>query len=389
MVALFRNRVLVTFPFAVRRGGFEVDGRRCLYEANREKWPPDRLFRVMAQHVPKLYAPYLLTKNGKKRPLVSPGPSPNSKRMILFTDSNLSRVLRVDQSVTLMERRVTDLLRRAFRSGFDGLVINPGDSSRRVIHREEMHRLFREYAVVEGRRLGGGWVPTQGDKMLLIELEDGAYTVTAYIDERDAREVCDSCGGEPVLHPWDVIADRCLQSGAKAPYLQFGFPEQVLLLPRHMNELQGKGQEIWESGETKECLERLDQAVRMGQGWVNSREIIRRMAELRKIWVIVDPDGKPAFLDFETRVPVVDFFTSRDRAIRLIKALQQRGKELPGMEPRLVDARPLFKRLAAYEPIVWINRGAPEGWTSVSNGLLPAVLSEGPAASGATSGADR
>jgi hypothetical protein len=113
------------------------------------------------------------------------------------------------------------------------------------------------------------------------------------------------------------------------------------------------------------------------------------MAELRKIWVIVDPDGKPASLDFETRVPVVDFFTSRDRAIRLIKAFQQRGKELPGMEPRLVDARPLFKRLAAYEPIVWINRGAPEGWTSVSNGLLPAVLSEGPAASGATSGADR
>ena len=155
------------------RVGLEVDGRRFLYEANREKWPPDRLFRVMAQHVPKLYAPYLLTNTGKKRPLVSPGPSPKSQRMILFTDPELSKLLRVDQSLTLVERKAMDLLRKAFRSDYAGLVINPGDSSRRVLNREEMLLLFREYAVIEGRRLGGGWFPTRGDKMLLVQLEEG------------------------------------------------------------------------------------------------------------------------------------------------------------------------------------------------------------------------
>ena len=218
----------------------EVDGRRFLHEANRDKWPPERLFRVMAQHVPKLYVPYLLTNTGKKRPLVSPGPSPKSQRMILFTDPEPAKLLRVDQSLTLVERKALDLLRKAFRSDYAGLVINPGDSSRRVLNREEMLLLFREYAVIEGRRLGGGWVPTRGDKMLLVQLEDGTYTVTVYIDERDVREVCDSCGGEPVLHSWDVIHNRCLQAGASAPYVQFGFPEQVLLLPRHMNQLRGQ-----------------------------------------------------------------------------------------------------------------------------------------------------
>src|SRR5690606_18561492 len=194
----------------------------------------------MAQHVPKLYVPYLLTNTGKKRPLVSPGPSPKSQRMILFTDPEPAKLLRVDQSLTLVERKALDLLRKAFRSDYAGLVINPGDSSRRVLNREEMLLLFREYAVIEGRRLGGGWVPTRGDKMLLVQLEDGTYTVTVYIDERDVREVCDSCGGEPVLHSWDVIHNRCLQAGASAPYVQFGFPEQVLLLPRHMNQLRGQ-----------------------------------------------------------------------------------------------------------------------------------------------------
>ena len=740
----------------------EVDGRRFLHEANRDKWPPERLFRVMAQHVPKLYVPYLLTNTGKKRPLVSPGPSPKSQRMILFTDPEPAKLLRVDQSLTLVERKALDLLRKAFRSDYAGLVINPGDSSRRVLNREEMLLLFREYAVIEGRRLGGGWVPTRGDKMLLVQLEDGTYTVTVYIDERDVREVCDSCGGEPVLHSWDVIHNRCLQAGASAPYVQFGFPEQVLLLPRHMNQLRGqdpvaqapewqpspeavhsqkqasdwqrspesvqpreqasewpqgpesvqpqeqvaerrqateqvhpqeqvadwqrssesvqpreqvadwrrspesvqpreqvsewpqgpesdqpqeqvaerqqateqvhpqeqvsdwqqtsesvqsqeqasewqqateqvqpreqaseqaqglepvqsqeqvsdwqrslepaqpqeqtsdwaqytesvqpreqaserpetpesaqpqeqvadwqqateqvqpqeqapewqqspepvqpreqvpewqqsseavhpqeqasewqpspeavhpqeqasewpqgpqsdqpreqaserpetpesaqpqeqvadwqqateqvqprkqvpeqlqslepaqpqeqaperpqeqepvrvreKERESPESRETKESLERLEQAVRRGQGWVNTLEIIRRMKELRKIWVIVDPDGKPVFLDSGSRVPVVDFFTSRDHAVRLIQVFRQGGKELPDLEPRLVDARPLFKRLAAYNPVVWINRGAPEGWICVSDHLLSAVLAESFTDSGVFSEAEQ
>jgi hypothetical protein len=289
-------------------------------------------------------------------------------------------MLRVDQSVSLLERKVTDLLRKAFRSDFDGLVINPGDPSRRVFNREEMLFLFREYAVVEGIRLGGGWVPTRGDSMLLIELEDGNHTVTVYIDERDAREVCAACGGEPVLHSWDVIGDRCLQAGAEAPYIQFGFPEQVLLLPRHMNQLRGM--------EGRESLQRLEQAVRNGQGWVNVREIIRQMAELEKIWVIADPDGMPVFFNSEGKVPVVDFFTSRNHAIRLIEAFHRKGMELPGIEPRLVDARPLFKRLSAREPIVWINRGSPEGWTSISNHLLSAVLHGGDAEPGMSSGAE-
>ncbi|MFS8612522.1 MAG: hypothetical protein FWJ68_13460, partial [Planifilum fulgidum] len=150
-----------------------------------------------------------------------------------------------------------------------------------------------------------------------------------------------------------------------------------------------KERESPESRETKESLERLEQAVRRGQGWVNTLEIIRRMKELRKIWVIVDPDGKPVFLDSGSRVPVVDFFTSRDHAVRLIQVFRQGGKELPDLEPRLVDARPLFKRLAAYNPVVWINRGAPEGWICVSDHLLSAVLAESFTDSGVFSEAEQ
>lgn len=368
------------------KGGVEVDGRQLLHEANREKWPPDQLFQIMARYVPKLYAPYLL-KNGKKKPLIAPGPSPKSKRMILFTDPKLSNMLRVDQPVSLMERDVVKLLRKAFRLDYDGWIINPGDSSRRIINRSELPLLFCEYIVEEGRRLGGGWVPTRGKNMLLVELEDGNYTVAVYIDEREAREVCNTCGGEPVLHSWDEIGDRCLRAGGKAPYIQFGYPEQVLLLPRHMDQLRGRESvervenvdneenvENVETPELRESLRQLEQAVMKGQGWVNTREIARRMAELDKIWTLVDPDGKPVISGSEGEALVVDFFTSQDHALRLIQAFQQRGEEIAGIKPRLVDARSLFEHLSVREPIVWINRGSSEGWTSISNHLLPAVL---------------
>lgn len=384
-----------------KKGGVEVDGRRLLYEANQEQWPPDRLFQMMARHVPKLYAPYLLTKTAKKRPLLAPGPSPESKRMILFTEPQLSKNLRVNQLVSLMKGHTMDLLRKAFRSGYDGWVINPGDSSRRVFNREELLHLFREYVAVEGRRLGGAWVPTRGDRMLLIQLEDGSYTVTAYIDERAAREVCDDCGGEPVLHSWDVIGERCLRAGGKVPYIQFGFPEQVLLLPRHMDWLRRKeeeqkeeegetsleateSEEFAETEESKEFLCRLEQAVRNGQGWVNTREIVRRMAELDRIWILVGPGGKPVYFGSEGKALMVDLFTSRDHALRLIQALKQQ-ETLDGIEPLLVEARPLFQHLSAQEPVIWINRGSPEGWTSITNQLLPAVLNEEVSGSGKSS----
>ena len=69
---------------------------------------------------------------------------------------------------------------------------------------------------------------------------------------------------------------------------------------------------------------------------------------------------------------MVDLFTSRDHALRLIQALKQQ-ETLDGIEPLLVEARPLFQHLSAQEPVIWINRGSPEGWTSITNQLLPAV----------------
>ncbi|MBS7529866.1 hypothetical protein IC619_005055 [Hazenella sp. IB182353] len=118
----------------------------------------------------------------------------------------------------------------------------------------------------------------------------------------------------------------------------------------------------------------LEQAVIEGQGTANGWEICRALAELKKIWVVVDPDQNMVILAGQDQSPIVDFFTSKEKAQRLIDNAIAKNSSLPEMSPKLITAKKLYQALAPRQPIVWINRGSNDGWTSVMGDTLPYVL---------------
>lgn len=121
-------------------------------------------------------------------------------------------------------------------------------------------------------------------------------------------------------------------------------------------------------------LKKLERATVEGQGMANGWEVCRAMAELRRIWVVVDPEGNMVILAGQDQSPIVDFFTSSRHAQVLIDEAHQKNPSLPAMTPRLVSTKKLYKALAPRQPIVWINRGSPEAWTSIMGDTLPYVL---------------
>ncbi|MBA4492829.1 hypothetical protein ACFO25_08935 [Paenactinomyces guangxiensis] len=124
----------------------------------------------------------------------------------------------------------------------------------------------------------------------------------------------------------------------------------------------------------EEALKKLEKATVEGQGMANGWEVCRAMAELRRIWVVVDPEGNMVILAGQDKSPIVDFFTSARHAQVLIDEAHQKNPSLPKMVPRLVSTKKLYKALAPRQPIVWINRGSPEAWTSIMGDTLPYVL---------------
>jgi len=121
-------------------------------------------------------------------------------------------------------------------------------------------------------------------------------------------------------------------------------------------------------------LKKLEKATIEGQGMGNGWEVCRAMAELRRIWVVVDPDGNMVILAGQDQSPIVDFFTSAEHAERLIEEAREKNPNLPPMVPRLISTKKLYRALAPRQPIVWINRGSPEAWTSIMGDTLPYVL---------------
>lgn len=121
-------------------------------------------------------------------------------------------------------------------------------------------------------------------------------------------------------------------------------------------------------------LKRLERATIEGQGMGNGWEVCRTMAELRRIWIVVDPEGNMVILAGQDQSPIVDFFTSAEHAQRLIDEARQKNPNLPPMVPRLISTKKLYRALAPRKPIIWINRGSPEAWTSVMGDTLPYVL---------------
>ncbi|WP_028778129.1 hypothetical protein [Shimazuella kribbensis] len=118
----------------------------------------------------------------------------------------------------------------------------------------------------------------------------------------------------------------------------------------------------------------LEAATNEGQGMANGWEVCRALADLRRIWVIVDIEGKMVILASQDENQIADFFTSEEYAQRLIDEAHNRNKSLPQMVPRLISTKKLFRALAPTQCLIWINRGSPNAWTSIMGDTLPYVL---------------
>jgi hypothetical protein len=368
--------------------------------------------------------------------------------VVAFTDVEATRVAQVHhpQYVKMSEEPALPFLIKAYRSEADGVILNPGHSSRLFLAKTLLKSFIREYATEQLAKMPGPWTPSMDQNLLLAEVEKGRYTVAVYVSEADARYVADKLGGVVRQPSWTEIRERCLKLGATAPYFHFGLPEQILLTEQQIERIFGaplhsfqKKQnqalvgEIWENAtmskwaqnqasvapvglpspsassqraqadeqdskqlpdsghpegkqvpyppvnrpidpEVEAGLKKLEKATIEGQGLGNGWEVCRALAELRRIWVLVDPDGNMVILAGQDQSPIVDFFTSPRHAERLIEEARQKNPNLPPMTPRLISTKKLYKALAPRKPIVWINRGSPEAWTSVMGDTLPYVL---------------
>lgn len=126
--------------------------------------------------------------------------------------------------------------------------------------------------------------------------------------------------------------------------------------------------------DVREGLERLEKATIEGQGMANGWEVCQVLAEIRRIWIIVDQQENMVILAGQDQSPIVDFFTSDVYAQRLIDEAHKNNPNLPPMYPQLVSTKKLYRALSPRQPIVWINRGSSGAWTSVMGDTLPYVL---------------
>jgi hypothetical protein len=118
----------------------------------------------------------------------------------------------------------------------------------------------------------------------------------------------------------------------------------------------------------------LEKVSNEGHGMANGWEVCRALADLRRIWVIVDMEGKMVILASQNENQIADFFTSEQYAQTLIEEAHRRNTNLPSMVPRLISTKKLFRALAPTECIIWINRGSQTAWTSILGDTLPYVL---------------
>jgi hypothetical protein len=118
----------------------------------------------------------------------------------------------------------------------------------------------------------------------------------------------------------------------------------------------------------------LEKVSNDGHGMANGWEVCRALADLRRIWVIVDMEGKMVILASQNENQIADFFTSEQYAQTLIEEAHQRNANLPSMVPRLISTKKLFRALAPTQCIIWINRGSQTAWTSILGDTLPYVL---------------
>lgn len=369
-----------------------LNTREYLELASTKQVSPDELYRFMATQVPELAVLYQVTE-GSKKPFLAKGNAPDRRYVVAFSDAEASAVVKVDypEYMKREEEAALPFLLKAFRSDAEGIVLNPGLPSRLFLNKGYLKELIREYAAEQLAKMPGPWVPTMEQNVLLVEYKKGQYTVAVYLREEDAGAVTQKSGGKPVQRTWSEVLERCRQLGADAPYFHYGLPEQIpftkeqatrlfaSVQPKQVTETPSKTENITPQQrpidpDVAAGLKKLEKATIEGQGMGNGWEVCRAMAELRRIWVVVDPEGNMVILAGQDQSPIVDFFTSEVHANRLIAEARQKNPNLPAMTPRLISTKKLYRALAPRKPIVWINRGSPEAWTSIMGDTLPYVL---------------
>lgn len=353
----------------LKKGDSGLKVHEWLAAANDGKLSQAELFPRLARHFPKMITAFQKsTIPGQlPQPLMVRGSTQGSKRLVLFTDMESAQAIQVQNKASLVfsEKDVLTLLQRNFREGLDGIVINPGTTPF-VIDRKYMFLLLCEYALIHLKGIGGAWIPSKGNDLLMIDLGDGFYTVPVYLSEEDAQEICiQSKGGKPRVHPWHRIRDRCWELGAEAPFLQYGFPEQVILFEKHLNELCGD--------DRRSPLGSLEKAVIEGQGIANSWGICQALAKVGHIWIVSDKNGKMVPLS-QNESFTVDLFTSKEHALSLIEKVRQERTDLPELSPLLIRAEPFFRALEPRRPIVCINRESADSWISIVDDTLSHVM---------------
>src|SRR5690606_10613309 len=159
----------------------------------------------------------------------------NSKFVVAFTDPEAARQVKVDYPdyVKMVEESTLSFITNAIRSQVDGIVINPGLPSRYFILKQHLKEVAKEYYLHKLANITGPWVPTQGQHLLCVDAEQGRWAVAIYATEEDARSMCRQphlSQAAVMQHSWSTIFEWCQRFRIHTPpYLNYGFPEAVLL----------------------------------------------------------------------------------------------------------------------------------------------------------------
>ena len=413
-----------------------MDVREYLVRVDRNQTSLEELFHFMVKNLSDWTIAYQAVGT-QRNPFLAKG-NQNSDFIVAYTDPEAASVIHVDQPeyMQIVSEPALSFLLKAYRSQADGIILNPGHDSPLFLIKPHVQKLIYAYAVEQFKEMPGPWVPTMDDQLLLVEYQKDHYTVAVYLSKQDAQFATQRSGGQAVQHSWEKIEERCRELGASAPYFHFGLPEQGLFPQEHAEVIFSRNKEKLPGGTNGELpmigqepnpqlpeplpqaqepvdnkpepqgemipqeqaadrpkpvspdpvrqkpidpdvamgLKKLEKATIEGQGMGNGWEVCRAMAELRRIWVVVDPDGNMVILAGQDQSPIVDFFTSAEHAERLIQEAREKNPSLPAMVPRLISTKKLYRALAPRQPIVWINRGSPEAWTSIMGDTLPYVL---------------
>jgi hypothetical protein len=166
--------------------------------------------------------------------------------------------------------------------------------------------------------------------------------------------------------------EKIVTNHSQQPVIEEKQPVQETSKPEKTEPVQQRSSSIPE--DVAYGLRVLEAATNEGQGMANGWEVCRALADLRRIWVIVDMEGKMVILASQDENQIADFFTSEEYAQTLIDEAHRRNQSLPRMVPRLISTKKVFKALAPTQCIIWINRGSANAWTSIMGDTLPYVL---------------